>query len=76
MQGEKRKVAMEEEEEGRGGYVGVAWNARGPRTVPIRRVYLLQPTGRFTPTAHSLQRPRVIYLPIPLRLIASPLSLP
>lgn len=32
------------------------------------------PTGRFTPTAH-LQHPRVIYLPIPLRPIASPLSL-
>lgn len=31
---------------GGGGHVGVAWNARGPRTVPVRRVYLLQPTYR------------------------------
>lgn len=33
-------------EGGGGGHVGVAWNARGPRTVPVRRVYLLQPTYR------------------------------
>lgn len=39
----KEKV---EEKEVRRVHVGVAWNARGPRTVPIRRVYLLQPTYR------------------------------
>jgi len=48
------------------GHVGVAWNARGPRTVPIRRVYLLQPTYRLSHSNCTSDHPRVIYLPIPL----------
>lgn len=51
-EGGRAKGKEEEEEEreggggGGGGHVGVAWNARGPRTVLVRRVYLLQPTYR------------------------------
>jgi len=68
-----RMVAARQEVKG-GGHVGVAWNARGPRTVPIRRVYLLQPTYRLFHFDCTSNRPRVIYLPIPLA-VASSLSL-
>lgn len=81
-QGEERKVAAEEGEgrrrRGRGGEDTLAspgMPADHERCRYDGFTFYSLPTGRFTPTVH-LQRPRVIYLPIPLRPIASPLSLP
>lgn len=59
----------EEKEERRREYVGVAWNARGPRTMPIRRVYLLQLTywSFHSETASSTFLGALYISSIPLR---------